>query len=246
MLSLSTYLKNKDENSPPPSTTTASSTTTTTSLKKEVIFRGDWAPTLDVPLKWGFQGLKFIPIAAPVEPSGKIVEIQQQQQPTPVNDNELKKHDCPPPGVEVLFEIHDRNFEYRGCIAKDGCCTNAYYQIIGYVSGNQAGSASERYLGRVQEIRWDNQYQVWAASLNEDVQDEDLIAMIDMGTCSVKRKDGGTAFDIKTGGKILHPNGTQLGQFKGMRGYHELETVVLYLLLIDPTFTADDGAPYSV
>ena len=198
-------------------------------VKKETVFRGNWAPTLEAPLRFGPTGGRFIPVAPAIEPMGKLAETEEPKQKV--------KATGPPPGEDVHLAVYDRSFDYRACIIRDGRVLNAYHDLIGYISGTEAGSVSERYLGRVHATRFDNQYQVWAAAENND---EDLVATIDMGTHTVRHPSGGTAFDILEGGRIRSRNGTALGRFEGARGFHDMETIALYLLLVDPSFTFDD------
>jgi hypothetical protein len=136
--------------------------------------------------------------------------------------------------LDILFTILDREKEYRSCITKDGTVYNNAGQIIGFVNRdtNEAGSASEMYLGCVVENQFDNVYQV------RDAEDE-LCGWIDMGTASIKDARGGTVVDFQAGGVCKHSNGTYLGQFCGVRGFHEMRVLVLYLVLLDPGMCGD-------
>ena len=230
-----------DENEAPPASGSAGTMTkgAGSTVKKETVFRGNWAPTVEVPLRFGAYGGHFVPIAPAIEPMGKRVMAEEDADATPA----IRMRATGPPADEsIQFSVFDRNFEYRSCVTQDGRVLNAYHDLIGYVSGTEAGSVSEQYLGRVHQTRFDNQYQVWAAAANND---EDLVAIIDMGTHTVRYPQGGTAFEIESSGRIRSRNGTHLGQLQGMRGFHDLETIALYLLLIDPTFTCDDEMPVS-
>jgi len=66
-----------------------------------------------------------------------------------------------------------------------------------------------------------------------------LQSYIDMGTASVKDALGGTVVDLESGGICKHPNGTYLGQFRGVRGFHEMQVMALYLILLDPGMCSD-------
>ena len=50
---------------------------------------------------------------------------------------------------------------------------------------------------------------------------------------------GGTVVDMESGGILKHPNGTYLGQFMGVKGFHEMQLITLYLCLLDPGMCSD-------
>jgi len=204
--------------------------------KRESVFRGDWAPTLERPAI-AAQG-RFEPVARAMEPLGKLASDDGAEDAPAIAAAPSARASGPPPGVTTKYVVWDRNREYRSCVTDDGRVYNAHHALIGYVAGCDAGSVSEQYLGRVHRPQFGNEYQVWAAAALES--GEELIAYIDMGAHSVRLPSGGTAFDFEADGRVMHGNGTFLGRFEGARGFHDAEPMALYLLLIDPTFTAAD------
>ena len=215
--------------------------TTALATKLEGVFRGGWAPTLEIPVhqqvkKFGERDAKFVPVAVAMEPYGALAPKQE----TTTTSTTTTTTNTAPAKSEIHLTVIDRFGDYRACIAKDGRVLNARHELIGYVSGNEAGSVSERYLGRVYATTYDNKYQVWAATGEPAPNDESLIAFIDMGTHAVRAPEGSTLFDLEQGGRVRACNGTVLGRFEGARGFHDLETIALYLLLVDPTFTCPD------
>jgi hypothetical protein len=140
----------------------------------------------------------------------------------------------PPADIDVVFKVIDREKEYRACVATDGTCYNNLGDVIGFLNldAYEAGSASEMYLGCIVENQFDNVVQV------RDYEDE-LVGYVDLGTHTIRNREGGTVADFESGGIIKHSNGTYLGQFEGARGYHNIRELSLYLMLLDPGMCSD-------
>ena len=215
-------------------------------ITNQSAFRGTWQANLEKPERFGM--CKYLPVAVPpAEPERQCApqddealekenSSQQQQQPPPtptgggwvVGERML----APPTGVPIWITITDRDREFRAFITKDGTVVNAMGQTMGYVNANtrEVGSASENFLGTVLANKWDNVYQIRGHR-------EQLIGYLDMGTASVKDCQGATVVDLESGGVIKHPNGTYLGQFKGISGFHDMEIIALYLTILDYSMT---------
>jgi len=88
------------------------------------------------------------------------------------------------------------------------------------------------YLGCLVENKFDNVCQV------RDYDDE-LVGYLDLGTRTIRDRQGGTVADFQSGGIVKHSNGTYLGQFEGARGFHNMKEMALYLTIIDPGMCSD-------
>jgi hypothetical protein len=124
--------------------------------------------------------------------------------------------------------------DYRSCVAEDGTCYNNLGDVIGYLNFQelQVGSVSEMFLGDLIENKFDNVCQV-----RDD--EEEVVGYLDLGTRTIRDRQGGTVADFESGGIIKHSNGTYLGQFEGAKGFHDMKEMTLYLLLIDPGMCSD-------
>jgi len=217
-----------------------------TVITNQSAFRGTWQANLEKPERFGM--CKYLPVAPPprepereaaqddepdVEPMEKENTSQQQQTTTTTGSWVVgERMLAPPSGVPIWITVMDRNRDFRSFITKDGTVVNAMGQTMGFVNANtrEVGSASENFLGAVLANKWDNLYQIRGHR-------EQLIGYIDMGTASVKDCQGATVVDLESGGVIKHPNGTYLGQFKGISGFHDMEIIALYLTILDYSMT---------
>jgi len=135
----------------------------------------------------------------------------------------------PPPQKPVLtgpdrpckFTIRDRMNDYRGCITEDGECYNNAGTLIGFVSEPEAGNVDNEFFGL---IRSD---EVIENALGEP------IGTLDPGRAYLIDKNGSTVAEMQGTGEVRGHAGTYLGQFEGF-DYHDMRTVALYLLLVDP------------
>jgi hypothetical protein len=91
---------------------------------------------------------------------------------------------------------------------------------IGWVSGNEAGSAESEYLGQIRsDMHIEN-------ALGEDV------GTLDLGRGYIADAAGNTVCELQGTGEVRGNGQTYLGQFEPF-SYHDMKTVALYVLLID-------------
>jgi hypothetical protein len=202
--------------------------------EKDSVFRGTWQPTIHKPV---FGQYQFLPTPLPQEPKKKklsIAEAPKEPEVEKAPESPKTRSKGPPEGVDVEFLVLDREKEYRACIAQNGACYNNLGDIIGFINFEtlEAGSVSEMYLGGVVENKFNNVIQV------RDDEDE-LVGYVDLGTSTIRDRQGGTIADFQSGGIVKHSNGTYLGQFEGARGFHNTRELSLYLMLIDPGMCSD-------
>jgi len=181
----------------------------------EVKFRGMWSPNIRVP-NWQ----PFLPTAPPQKP--KVVNACPAAVPVVTKKKVLTG---PPPEAqkEGCMNIWDRMKHWRGYIDAEGTCYNNVLDIIGYINqdSGEAGSADSEYLGR---LRPD-----WVIENNL----EQVVGYLDSGRAYVKDYQETTVAEVKATGEVAGHMVSHIGQFHGFN-YHRLNTIALYLLLIDP------------
>jgi len=175
-----------------------------------------WSPTIRTP-NWQ----PFLPVAPPQKPK----KINTCPAAAPVVLKGKKPLTGPPPEAlkDGCMNIWDRDKNWRGYINAEGTCYNNVVDIIGYINQDtgEAGSVDCEYLGR---LRSD-----WVVENNLDQK----VGSLDSGRAWVRDWQDVTVAEITNAGEVAGHMLSHIGQFHGFN-YHRLNTVALYLLLIDP------------
>lgn len=172
-------------------------------------FRGNWAPKIADP-----NPPKFFKVAPPARPAVKKTDPAPPPLP-PRPPQTLDGPDRP-----CKFNIRDRANDYRGLITDDGDCYNNAGEIIGFISGDEAGSPEMEYLGCIR---------------SDDVIENavgDVVGSLDTGRAYILNAAGSTVCEILGTGELHGHANTYLGQFEPF-SYHDMKTIALYVLLVD-------------
>lgn len=178
-------------------------------------FRSHWSPFVGTPSK-----------ARPHVYTPDKVVIQEAPEPEQAVAEQLPLLEGPPRDANVLLTILDRKNDYRAYIAEDGECINNRGETIGFLNleDGEAGSTDMKFLGYIKEGTMDDERFIY------DNLDE-IMAKVNTGR-SMIMAGGTTIAELDGAGAVSGHMGTYLGQFEGF-GYRNMETVALYLILID-------------
>lgn len=179
--------------------------------RPEQKFRGTWSPQIATPRPQPF--LKVAPVP---QPAVKEPVAAPPPPPPPPQEPLLTGPDRP-----CKLTIRDRMNDYRGCITEDGECYNNAGTLIGFVSEPEAGNADSEYLGC---IRSDDAVENAVG---------DAVGTLDPGHATIADAHGTTVCEMQRTGEVRGHAGTFIGCFEGF-DYHDMRTVALYLLLVDP------------
>jgi len=171
-------------------------------------FRGNWSPQIANP-----NPPKFFKVAPVPRPAAKT--------PAPPPPPPPQRPVLTGPDRPCKFTIRDRMNDYRGCITEDGECYNNAGTLIGFVAEPEAGNPDNEFLGL---IRSD---EVIENAIGQP------IGTLDPGRAYIIDQNGSTICEMQGTGEVRGHAGTYLGQFEGF-DYHDMRTVALYMLLIDP------------
>lgn len=196
-------------------------------MAASVKYRGTWNYVVnDRP---AFNAYSFLPTPPPVKPRSKDPPPEVEE-PPPEDAEEAPPEVLyePPDDAAVWLIVKDRFMDYRGYISEEGECVNNLGQTIGFINKDEgtAGSADEEYLGSAQEQLSGNEVVV------EDAVDE-RCGIVDLGTAAIKDNQGSTVAEMASNGTLTGNHGSTLGVVEGFE-YHDMRTVALYVMLIDP------------
>lgn len=177
-------------------------------------FRGMWSPVVRAPAP-----ISFVPVAPAMKPKAKNPPPKPSPLPRPTKKPETK----------IWCNVLDRYKDYRGCIAEDGTCYNSAGEIIGYMDLNsgEAGSVDSEYLGKVQKSPCGFEFMI------EDDLGQHL-AFMNRGNGYIKDANESTIVELGKTGEVHGHMGSFLGQFEGIVGYHDMEWIALWMIIIDP------------
>ena len=124
--------------------------------------------------------------------------------------------------------IYNKDGSYRASILEDGTVVNCFGVTLGYISleDGQVADPDQYFLGYI--------------SADQVYDDKDAeVGDVDRGTGAIKTEQGSTIFAIDGTGRATGQTEVYLGEFRGV-DYHALNTVALYGIFLDPTFTKED------
>jgi len=131
------------------------------------------------------------------------------------------------PGDDCLLSILDCHNDYHGWIDEEGTCYDKYGEISGYIWGDACGGGESEQWGYIEH---DIVYNMI----------ETQIGCVQLDRGWVRDGDNRTIAEFDRDGSFRGNTGIFGGKFEGGFSYHNMNTVALYLLLVDSSMLNDD------
>lgn len=130
---------------------------------------------------------------------------------------------------DSLCNVLDKERTFRASISQDGEVRDCYGDLMGYldIDGHRVASADQKLLG------------YFSGNTIVSGDKDEHLGEVDKGRGLVIAANGSSILTLDASGDARGATSVYLGQFHGF-GYHELEIIALYVLLLDQKFVDED------